>query len=227
MTGEVNREASRQIIVARTRFRHSSLVYRILFVDVVQQPFLERLQVPALRQGYPWLSFVRAPSVCGHGNAWSKRCVRCEYQAHQALIRIPFMVGSCWFLEYHVPRYCRSLPQNKPGACQKNGESCRRAYREGRRLRVRWRLERGAQGREAGKKGLAQEIAEAKLRTLRRTSARRSKQATDSEKLIDSAIAGNDAVARVWAEAREQEAKAVARGDTYKAHLDGQNECAE
>jgi hypothetical protein len=36
-------------------------VDRILFVDVVQQPFLERLLVPALRQGYPWRSLVLAP----------------------------------------------------------------------------------------------------------------------------------------------------------------------
>ena len=75
-------------------------------------------------------------------------------------------------------------------------------------------LNEALRGARLGKKGLAQEIAEAKLST----SARRSKQAT--EKLIDSAIAGNDAVARVWAEVREQEAKAVARGDTYKAYLD-------
>ena len=70
-------EASKQIIVARTRFRNSPLVYRILFVDVVQEPFLERLQVPALRQGYPWRSFVRAP-----------------FLAYRATVSIPSMFGS-------------------------------------------------------------------------------------------------------------------------------------
>jgi hypothetical protein len=74
-------------------------------------------------------------------------------------------------------------------------------------------LNESLRGIREGKTGLAQQIAEEKLRAA----ARRSKQAT--EKLIDSAIAGNDAVARVWAEVREQEANAVARGDTYKAYL--------
>ena len=70
-------DASQQIIVARTRFRHSPLVDRILFVDVVHEPFLERLQVPALRQGYPWRSFVRAPLL-----------------AYRATVSVPSIFGS-------------------------------------------------------------------------------------------------------------------------------------
>ncbi len=68
-------EASKQIIVARTRFRHSRLVDRILFVDVAQQPFLERLQVPYLCQCYPWRGFVRAPFLAYRATAVINPCM--------------------------------------------------------------------------------------------------------------------------------------------------------
>jgi hypothetical protein len=50
-------------------------VDRILFVDVAQQPFLERLQVPYLCQGYPWRGFVRAPFLAYRATAVINPCM--------------------------------------------------------------------------------------------------------------------------------------------------------